>query len=337
MKILITGSVGFIGFHLSKKLILSGHDVTGIDNFNSYYDINLNMNRDKILKEMGLNTINIDISNKTQLDNFFLGKNFDIIIHLAAQAGVRYSLENPDAYLASNILGSFNLLENIKNSNIKHLLIASTSSVYGLNKNDNFNELYHSNEPISLYSATKKSVENISFYYSYNYKIPITNFRFFTVYGPWGRPDMALYKFTDALFNDKPADVYNDGKMWRDFTYIDDLVMAIQLLTDKVPSLNDNYKNDSLSKIAPFRIVNIGNQKSIMLNEFIETLESIAKKKLIRNNLPMQAGDVPYTLADSTLLKNLTGFTPNTPIVDGIRSFYEWYVNYKINKKTMNF
>ena len=332
MKILVTGSVGFIGFHLSKKLLSLGYEVNGIDSFNEYYDINLKLNRDKILKNLGLITEKLDISNKNQLNNYLYKKKFDIIVHLAAQAGVRYSLENPDTYMASNILGSFNLFENIKNTEIKHLLIASTSSIYGLNDSKIFSESYHSNEPISLYSATKKSVENISFYYSYNFKIPITNFRFFTVYGPWGRPDMALYKFTKALLENKPAEVYNNGEMWRDFTYIDDLVTAIELLFHKTPNNNEKYEGDSLSQIAPYRVVNIGNKNAIKLNDFIEVLEYVAKKKLIRNNLPMQAGDVPYTLADNSLLKKLTNFAPDTPIKEGIKKFYDWYISYHINK-----
>lgn len=331
MRVLITGSVGFIGFHLSKRLLSLGHEVHGIDNFNTYYDINLKINRDKILNKLGLTTQKIDISNKNQLDEYFQNKNFDVIFHLAAQAGVRYSLENPDIYISSNIIGSFNLLENIKKINLKHLLIASTSSVYGLNDNESFNERYHSNEPISLYSSTKKSVENISYNYSYNFRIPITNFRFFTVYGPWGRPDMALFKFTNALFKNESVDVYNNGEMWRDFTYIDDLVQAVELLSHKVPNSSDKYENDSLSKDAPYRIVNIGNQKTVKLNDFIETLEYIANRKLIRNNLPMQPGDVPYTLADSTLLKNLTNFYPKTTIAEGIKKFYEWFIDYYHN------
>ncbi len=328
LKILVTGSVGFIGFHLAKKLISMGHEVHGIDNFNSYYDINLKINRGKFLQSIGLDTKKIDISDTKQITDYFKDKSFDVIIHLAAQAGVRYSLQNPSAYIDSNIKGTFNILDQIKNHNIKHFLVASTSSVYGLNKDKKFTEKSKADEPVSLYSATKKSAENLSFFYSYNYKIPITNFRFFTVYGPWGRPDMSLFKFTEAILENKPADVYNDGIMWRDFTYIDDLIETIARLIKIAPSETNRVNNDSLSNNAPYRILNIGNQKSVKLNDFINTLEKVVGKKLIRNNLPMQEGDVPYTLSDCTLLKKLIDYVPSTQVSEGIELFYKWFIEY---------
>lgn len=327
MKILITGSAGFIGFNLSEKLCLK-YQCMGIDNFNDYYDVNLKHARSKILKSKGFITKKIDISSKSDLDSFLNKNEFDVIIHLAAQAGVRYSIENPNSYVQSNLIGTFNILESIKNKKIKHLLIASTSSIYGSSKKVKLSEAKKSDEQISLYSSTKKSIENIAHSYSYTHQIPITIMRFFTVYGPWGRPDMALFKFVNAIMNDEAIDVYNNGNMWRDFTYIDDLVKAIQKLIHVIPDEKNRVDNDSLSTVAPFRIVNTGNQNAVSLNYFIEVLEGVMKKKAKRKNLPMQLGDVSFTLSDSSLLKNLIDYAPSTKIEKGIKNFYNWYKLY---------
>ena len=329
MKILITGSAGFIGFNLSNELIKNKkYQSQGIDNFNEYYDINLKLDRSKLLNQNGFITKKIDISKKDDLSEYFKDQNFDIVIHLAAQAGVRYSIENPDSYINSNIVGTFNLLEAIKKSNIKHLIVASTSSVYGFQDEIKFSEHIKADSQISLYSSTKKSAESIAHSYSYTYEIPTTVIRFFTVYGPWGRPDMALFKFVKAILEDKEIEIYNDGKMWRDFTYIDDLVHSIIKLIEVNPQDSTHYQNDTKSLVAPFRVVNIGNQKSIELNDFIASLEKIMDKKAKKVFLPMQLGDVPYTLSDCTLLNELIGFHPSTPVEIGIKNFFEWYKQY---------
>ncbi len=323
--ILITGSAGFIGSALYRNLE-DKYNVYGVDNFSDYYDINLKKNRIKQFKN-SKNFLKLDILDSISLNEFIKSKKINVIIHLAAQAGVRHSLKDPKSYITNNIVGTFNILEACKKIKIKHLLMASTSSVYGFEGSENFVETLPCNEPVSLYSASKKSTENIAHSYAYNFKIPITVFRFFTVYGPWGRPDMALFKFTDSILNNKPIKLYNNGEMWRDFTYIDDLTDGIRLLINTFPS-SKRYHNDSLSKNAPYRIVNIGNQKSIKLIDFVETLERVIKKKAIKINKPMQKGDVPYTQSNSNLLKNLTNYIPSTDLEDGIKSFYKWYLNY---------
>lgn len=332
MKILITGTAGFIGFHLA-SLLSKKHYCTGIDSFNNYYDLNLKKDRVNILKKHGVTTHKIDLSNYQITSNFFKKNKFDIIVHLAAQAGVRYSISNPQSYIQNNIIATHNILSLIKDNPPKHLLIASTSSVYGHTSGKSLNEKKTTDSPISLYAATKKSIESISHSYSYTYKIPVTVMRFFTVYGPWGRPDMALFKFVDAIMNNKSIEVYNGGKMWRDFTYVDDLTKSIQKLLNVIPSKKKFTPIDSISNVAPFRIVNIGNQKSVNLNKYIETLEKIIGKKSIRTNLPMQTGDVPFTLSDSGLLNNLIKFKPNTPVEFGIKKFFDWYLDYYKIKK----
>lgn len=332
MKILITGTSGFIGFHLAKLLLKEDLLVTGYDGMTDYYDVQLKKNRNKILCQNSNFTFKKGmLENQSKLENLFDIFRPDIVIHLAAQAGVRYSLENPKSYIDSNIIGTFNILEMTKKFSVKHLLIASTSSVYGANLDMPFHENLKSDTQISIYAATKKANENMAHSYSYTWKIPITVFRFFTVYGPWGRPDMALFKFVSAILEERQIDIYNDGKMYRDFTYVDDLVLAVRKLMDIPPSdLDSNYKskNDSLSPVAPYRIVNIGNSKKIKLLDFIDTIELVLQKKSKRNYKPMQIGDVPMTWADVTLLQELTGFQPNTDYKKGIELFVNWYRDY---------
>ncbi len=280
----------------------------------------------------------LDLSNESTLRNFFEKNSFDIVLHFAAQPGVRYSIENPKSYISNNILGTFNLLENLKNKKLDHLLLASTSSVYGNNfTKEGIKESDNSDFPISLYSSTKKSIESIAHSYSYNFNLPITIFRFFTVYGPWGRPDMALYKFVNSITSNTPLDVFNKGEMWRDFTYIDDLIQSITKLMEIIPTKSDylKIKESGLSPVAPYRIINIGNQKSIKIDDFINTLEKVIGKKAIRNNLPIQKGDVDFTLSNCDLLYKLTGFVPSTPLEKGIKLFYNWYKDYyNLDKKT---
>tara|TARA_X000000950_G_scaffold277917_1_gene368036 strand:- start:1507 stop:2517 length:1011 start_codon:yes stop_codon:yes gene_type:complete len=325
--LLITGAAGFIGFSLAKKL-KSKFSLILIDNFNDYYDVELKKSRAKILKNFGLQVKNIDICNKKKLTNIFKKNRINYIVHLAAQAGVRYSIEEPDIYIKSNILGTFNILECIKNKNIEHLLIASTSSIYGNRKKNSFKESDKADEQVSLYAATKKSCEVLSHSYSQLYKINTTVFRFFTVYGPWGRPDMALFKFTQAILSNKKIDVYNYGKNTRDFTYIDDLIKAISLLVKKIPSNPNKIKNDSISKVAPYRVVNIGNKKAVSVDLLISTLEKVIGKKSIKNLISSQRGDVVHTLANTKLLKSLINFEPNTDLKSGVKKFYEWYLEY---------
>ena len=331
MKIFITGSSGFIGFHLAKKLLDRGHVVHGFDSMNNYYDINLKKGRYKILKKYKKFSFTKNVlENKKILSNSILKFKPKVIIHLAAQAGVRYSIKKPRVYLESNIIGTYNIIELAKKINVKHLLIASSSSVYGANKKLPFKEIDKTETQLSIYAATKKSTESIAHSYSHIWKIPITMLRFFTVYGPWGRPDMALFKFTKGIINRKKIDIYNQGKMYRDFTYIDDIVDGINALIDNAPNLKQlgRIKNDSLSPISPFRILNIGNTDKVYLLDFIKILEKELGAKAIRNYMPMQKGDVKMTLSDTTLLKKLTGYKPKTNYKVGIKKFLEWYLEY---------
>jgi len=331
MKIFITGSSGFIGFHLSKKLLDSGHSVHGFDSMNNYYDVKLKKARYKILKKYNkfLFTKN-NLENQNVLSNTILKYKPKIIIHLAAQAGVRYSIEKPRVYLDSNITGTYNIIELAKKVNVKHLLIASSSSVYGANKKLPFREIDKTETQLSIYAATKKSTESIAHSYSNIWKVPITMLRFFTVYGPWGRPDMALFKFTKGIIDNKKIDIYNKGKMYRDFTYIDDIIDGIKGLINKAPNSKqfNKFKNDSLSSVAPFRVLNIGNTRKVYLLDFIDALEKELGKKAIRNYMPMQKGDVKMTLSDTTLLKKLTGYNPKTNFRLGIKNFVKWYLSY---------
>ena len=331
MKIFITGSSGFIGFHLSKKLLDSGHSVHGFDSMNNYYDVKLKKARYEILKRYKkFSFTKNNLENQKALSNTILKFKPKIIIHLAAQAGVRYSIEKPRVYLDSNITGTYNIIELAKKVNVKHLLIASSSSVYGANKKLPFKEIDKTETQLSIYAATKKSTESIAHSYSNIWKVPITMLRFFTVYGPWGRPDMALFKFTKGIIDNKKIDIYNKGKMYRDFTYIDDIVNGIKALINKAPNLKqlNKIKNDSLSSVAPFRVLNIGNTRKVFLLDFIDALEKELGKKAIRNYMPMQKGDVKMTLSDTTLLKKLTGYNPKTNFRLGIKNFLKWYLSY---------
>ena len=335
MKIFITGSSGFIGFHLSKKFLDNGHQVHGFDSMNNYYDVKLKKARYQILKKYKEFFFTLGkLENQQILSKSILKFKPSIIIHLAAQAGVRYSIEKPRVYLDSNINGTYNIIELAKKVNVKHLLIASSSSVYGANKKLPFKEIDKTETQLSIYAATKKSTESMAHSYSNIWKIPITMLRFFTVYGPWGRPDMALFKFTKGIINKKKIDIYNQGKMYRDFTYIDDIVKGISGLINKAPNIKQfgKIKNDSLSPVAPFRIINIGNTRKVYLLDFLNALEKEIGVKAIRNYMPMQKGDVKITLSDTNLLKKLTGYNPSTNYKIGIKNFLNWYLSYYYKK-----
>ena len=331
MRILITGSSGFIGFHLAKLLLENKHEVHGYDSMNNYYDIKLKKARLNILKKYD-NFIFTKgkLENEKDLKRTFKKFKPKIVIHLAAQAGVRYSVEKPRVYLNSNIIGTFNIIETSHMFNVKHLIMASSSSVYGANKKVPFKETDKTETQLSIYAATKKANENMAHAYSNMWKIPITMLRFFTVYGPWGRPDMALFKFTKGILNNKKIDIYNNGIMYRDFTYIDDIVKGIQLLINKIPNNKkiSKYKEDSISTVAPFRVLNIGNTKKIFLLDFIKHIEKELGKKSIRNYMPIQKGDVKQTLSNTDLLKKITGYNPKTNYKLGIKKFLNWYKDY---------
>tara|TARA_B100000787_G_scaffold169192_1_gene159690 strand:- start:466 stop:1482 length:1017 start_codon:yes stop_codon:yes gene_type:complete len=337
MKIFITGSSGFIGFHLSKKLLDKGHSIHGFDAMNNYYDVKIKKARYQILKKYkNFSFTKSKLENKKSLSKSILKFQPKIIIHLAAQAGVRYSVEKPRVYLNSNIIGTYNIIELAKKINVKHLLIASSSSVYGANKKFPFKEIDKTETQLSIYAATKKSTESIAHSYSNIWNIPITMMRLFTVYGPWGRPDMALFKFTKGIINKKKIDIYNNGKMYRDFTYIDDIVNSITALINKAPNLKQlgKIRNDSLSPVAPFRILNIGNTSKVYLLDFINAIEKELKIKAIRNYMPMQQGDVKMTVSDTSLLKKISGYSPKTNYKVGIKKFLKWYIfYYKLNNK----
>ena len=324
MKILITGSSGFIGFHLSKLLLENNHKVHGFDSMNSYYDVKLKNSRLKILRKYKKFTFSKgQLENRKKLDSIFKKFKPNIVIHLAAQAGVRYSIDKPRVYLDSNVTGTFNIIEASHRVKVKHLMMASSSSVYGANESIPFKETDKTETQLSIYAATKKANESMAHSYSNIWKIPITMLRFFTVYGPWGRPDMALFKFTKGILNNKKIDIYNYGKMYRDFTYIDDIVNGIKLLINKAPNINQRkkFKNDSLSPVAPFRILNIGNTKKVYLLNFIKQIELELGKKAKRNYMPLQKGDVKETLSNTNLLKKITGYNPKTNYKSGVKKF----------------
>jgi UDP-glucuronate 4-epimerase len=330
--ILITGSAGFIGSYLTKELLEKGFTVIGIDNINSYYDpklkeVRLNEIKKFVIKnnyEDNYQFIKLDISNDDGLNNLFSNNNIDIVINLAAQAGVRYSLDNPKAYIDSNLNGFMNVLECCRNYDIEHMIYASSSSVYGMNIEQPFSTESNTDYPISLYAATKKSNELLAFSYSHLFKIPVTGLRFFTVYGPYGRPDMAYYKFAKAIQNGEPIEVYNHGNMMRDFTYIDDIIEGISRLVMKIPE-DSNF--ESTYAMAPYKVYNIGNNNPVKLIDFIKIIEKYIGKKAIINMLPMQPGDVPITYADIDDLHNDIGFKPNTSIENGLKKFVNWYIS----------
>ena len=330
-KIYITGAAGFIGFHVAKKFLSKGIKVHGFDSINNYYDTRLKKTRLNILKKYkNFSFTKGLLENQKLLNQSVLKFKPAIIIHLAAQAGVRYSIDNPDVYLESNIFGTFNVIKIANKIKVKHLIIGSSSSVYGANKKIPFREIDKTDHQVSFYAATKKSTESLAHSYSSLWKLPITMLRFFTVYGPYGRPDMAYFKFTKNILSGKKIDIYNKGKMYRDYTYIDDIVDGIYRLLNKAPSLKfkKKFKNDSISSVAPFRILNIGNTKKVYLLEFINTLEKELNKKIKRNYMAMQKGDVHSTLSDSSLLKRITGYNPKTNYKIGIKKFIRWYLNY---------
>ncbi len=336
MKILVTGAAGFIGFHLVRKLIDNEIDVIGFDNINDYYDENLKKNRIKELnkhsekKKVFFEFIKGDLVDKKVLKNIF-ESNISVVVHLAAQAGVRFSIENPSSYIQSNLVGFSNLIEESKKNNINHFIYASSSSVYGGNKVLPFSESDNVDHPISLYAATKKSNELIAHSYSHLFDLPTTGLRFFTVYGPWGRPDMALYKFTEAIINNKPIRVFNHGQMKRDFTYIDDVIESIYRLIKKIPKKNKSLskkKCDPSESWAPYRIFNIGNSKPTNLKDYIKEIEKNLEKKADIIFEGMQPGDVKETFANTESLENLINFRPNTSIEIGIKKFITWFLKY---------
>lgn len=330
MKILVTGSAGFIGFHLSRRLLREGHDVAGVDAMVPYYDVRLKERRHALLRQSNRFRAHlVDIADMAAIRAVVEDEAPEVIVHLAAQAGVRYSLEHPDAYVATNLLGSFNLLEICRARPARHFLMASTSSVYGANSEMPFRETDPTNTPLTIYAATKRGSELIGHCYAHLWKQPVTVFRFFTVYGPWGRPDMALFRFTEAILKDEPIDVYNHGRMERDFTYIDDLVEGIVRLIPKWPVEGEPAgPMDSLSPVAPFRVVNIGNGAPAGLMDLIAAIEAALGKPARRNYMDMQPGEVPKTWADSELLEALTGFRPSYPVARGVEAFVAWFREY---------
>lgn len=331
MKVLVTGAAGFIGFHLTQALLHRGNDVVGVDNLNEYYDPALKKLRlDEIAnhpKSASFEFVKLDISDRALMQELFSTYHFNVVVNLAAQAGVRYSLENPNAYVDSNLVGFMNVLEGCRYSKVEHLVYASSSSVYGMNVKQPFSTDDRVDYPISLYAATKKSNELMAHTYSHLFNIPSTGLRFFTVYGPYGRPDMAYFKFTKAIMNGEVIDVYNNGEMKRDFTYIDDIVAGILKTINNPPSPKQNKFS---SAIAPYNLYNIGNNNPVSLRSFISSIEDACGKKAKEKLMPMQAGDVPKTYADIDPLKNLHGFSPSTSINEGIKKFVEWYQGCKV-------
>lgn len=331
--VLVTGSAGFIGFHLSRLLLEDGFRVIGLDAMTDYYDVRLKERRHAMLNQSpGFSAVEARLEEPGRLMGMMEEHTPDIVVHLAAQAGVRHSIDAPRSYLESNLVGTFELLEAARAHPPQHLLMASTSSVYGANTEMPFAETVKADTQMSFYAATKKATESMSHSYAHLYDIPTTMFRFFTVYGTWGRPDMALFKFTRAILEGKPIDVYNHGKMTRDFTYVDDLVRGIRLLIDAVPERPDSSDGvedgDSLSPVAPWRVVNIGNSEPVELMTYIAAVEAETGRVAEKNFMEMQLGDVPATYADTTLLKRLTGYVPQTNVDEGIRKFVAWYRDY---------
>ena len=334
MNILVTGSAGFIGFHLSRKLLELGYNVIGVDNMNDYYDINLKKSRNEILlnnTSKSYNFYHSDISSAVELESIFSDHSPSVVVNLAAQAGVRYSLINPQAYIQANIVGFTNILENCRHHNVQHLIYASSSSVYGGNSSMPFHEDQGVNHPVSLYAASKKSNELMAHVYSHLFNLPTTGLRFFTVYGPFGRPDMALFLFTKAIIEGRPIDIFNNGNMVRDFTYIDDIVESIARLVKKPATSEpdfDKFSPQPSQSWCPYRIFNIGNSAPIPLMDYITALESSLNKKAIKNLMPMQPGDVPATSASTELLSQWIDFKPRTSISEGIEKFVNWYNDY---------
>jgi UDP-glucuronate 4-epimerase len=346
-KIFITGTAGFIGFHLVQKLIGQGYDIVGLDNINDYYDVELKYGR---LEETGIGRgriqegelvtsdryeryrfVRMDLEDREGIRSLFEREGFDYVVHLAAQAGVRYSLVNPHAYISSNVTGFLNILEGCRHHPVQHLIFASSSSVYGANTRMPFSTGHNVDHPVSLYAATKKSNELMAHTYASLYNVPVTGLRFFTVYGPWGRPDMSLFLFTKAISEGKPIDVFNNGEMQRDFTYVDDIIGGIERLIPIFPEPDPGWKGDDpdpATSFAPYRIFNIGNNNPVRLMDFIRTVERALGKKAELNMMPMQPGDVPATYADVSSLAEAVGFKPDTPIEKGVARFVDWYTSH---------
>ncbi|MBD1920416.1 NAD-dependent epimerase [Microcoleus sp. FACHB-831] len=331
-KILVTGAAGFIGFHLSKQLLARGEQVIGLDNLNNYYDVPLKQARlDQLLEQKNFQVSKLDLADRQGIAQLFADIQPEKVIHLAAQAGVRYSLKNPYAYIDSNVVGFLNILEGCRHNSVRHLVFASSSSVYGINTKMPFSVHDNVDHPVSLYAATKKANELMAHSYSHLYGLPTTGLRFFTVYGPWGRPDMALFLFTKAILEGQSIDVFNYGKMRRDFTYIDDIVEGVIRVSDNIPSPNPDwsgYAPEAGTSSAPYKLYNIGNNQPVELGRFIEVLEDCLGRKATKNMLPLQPGDVPETYADIADLTRDIGFKPNTPIEVGIPRFVDWYRSY---------
>lgn len=333
LRVFITGTAGFIGYHLAELLLDEGMVVHGFDGMTDYYDVSLKQRRHQmLLQKPGFTTTEAMLEDQAVLDTAIDTCAPDIIVHLAAQAGVRYSLENPRAYLDANVIGTFNVMEAARRHAVRHLLMASTSSVYGANTEMPYAETMKADSQLTIYAATKKATESMGHAYAHLWNIPTTMFRFFTVYGPWGRPDMALYKFVEAILAGRPIDIYNHGEMYRDFTYVGDLVRGIRLLMDATPVRPDSPEGivpgDSLSPVAPYRIVNIGNSDKVRLLDFVAAIEEVLERPAIRNMMEMQKGDVPATWADARLLEQLTGYRPQTDVRNGIAQFVTWYRAY---------
>jgi UDP-glucuronate 4-epimerase len=329
MKILVTGSAGFIGFHLAQRLLARGDEVVGLDNLNDYYDTGLKDARRNLLEaHPGFRFVQASLEDRPTMATLFSDERFDMVANLAAQAGVRYSLQNPHAYIDSNIVGFMNVLEGCRHNAVKHLVYASSSSVYGANTTVPFSVHHTADHPVSLYAATKKTNELMAHTYAHLYRLPVTGLRFFTVYGPWGRPDMAYFSFTKAILEGRPIDVFNHGRMQRDFTYIDDIVEGVVRVLGHIPQSDpawDPADPDPASSNAPYRLFNIGNNQPVELGHFIEVLEECLGKPANKNMLPIQAGEVPVTCADVDDLMREVGFRPSTPIQEGLRRFVAWY------------
>lgn len=330
--ILVTGAAGFIGFHLSKRLLQRGDHVLGLDNLNDYYNVQLKRDRlAQIVDHPEFTFHQVDVADRSAIEALFGQNTLDRVVHLAAQAGVRYSIENPHAYVNSNLVGFMNILEGCRHAHVPHLVYASSSSVYGANTQMPFSVHHNVDHPVSLYAATKKANELMAHTYSHLFQLPTTGLRFFTVYGPWGRPDMALYLFTKAILEDQPINVFNNGRMRRDFTFVDDIVEGVVRVTDHPAQPNDEWSGadpDPGTSRAPYKIYNIGNNQPVELQYFIETLEASIGKQARKNLLPMQPGDVPATYADVDDLMHDVGFRPATPIEVGIDRFVRWYRKY---------
>lgn len=332
MKVLVTGAAGFIGFHLSQALLDRGDTVVGLDNLNDYYDVGLKEARlARLQPHATFEFHRLDVADRTGMEALFQQYRFDRVIHLAAQAGVRYSIDNPHAYVQSNLVGFLNILEGCRHHAVPHLTYASSSSVYGANEQQPFSEQHNVDHPVSLYAASKKANELMAHTYSSLYNLPTTGLRFFTVYGPWGRPDMAPIKFARGILEGNPIDLYNNGDMVRDFTYIDDIIEGVVRASDHIAEPDPDWTGQAPrpdTSYAPYRIYNIGNSQPVHLLDFLDALERAAGRKAVRNLMPMQDGDVPSTYADVSALENAVGFKPTTPIQTGVDRFVEWYREY---------